>query len=116
MMNFGSAIEALKAGEVISRGRTRYRHTPGSGHITRIGPVDASGIEVSTTAASFSITEVLAEDWRIEGYAQEGRPYGNEQAEPTRDLGSSEGHPGAGAGSVEVEGAAFVVGGTARSP
>ena len=92
MMNFGSALEALKSGETIMRaaegGHVAYRLR--EGQVWRLRADDGEGgLVVSTSAQAFGVAEVLSEDWKIAGYeqkgerpyAQEGRPYAGTQEE-----------------------------------
>jgi hypothetical protein len=77
-MNFGGAIEALKAGMAVIRNGRVYRYSV----LRNCVFVGKDG--VSTSVGTFNIDDVMAEDWRITGYEHKGVE--NEQAESVLDL------------------------------
>lgn len=103
-LSFGGALEALKSGELISRAGVSYRYVPRTGSVIR-SKVE-SGIEVSTTAQAFGMDEILAEDWIIAGYEQQGiKQHGADQETLTLSLDLGQGSEPVKSRDVHIPGA-----------
>lgn len=70
MMNFGSAVEALKSGEAVCHRGVIYRYA------AERNCLFANRGGVSTSVGSLPLEAIMADDWTIIGYEQKGTAYG----------------------------------------